>query len=80
MGIKKVFGWLLLIVGIIIMIFPFVHGLTGFFITSLAVSIPQPRIDLNLQFPYLIIGIILAVIGWVLAKPKSEGILDKLGK
>lgn len=75
MGVVKVFGWLLIVSGIMLIMLPFISGLTGFFFTGLAINPPQIRLETQF-LTFTVAGAVLAIIGLMIVKPKKETILS----
>ena len=73
MAMRKFLGWIFLIVGITLMISPFISGLTGYFaLTSFSV-LPTGT---NFEIAYTVIGFVLAIFGYYLIRPEKEHILS----
>lgn len=75
MGAIKAFGWLLIVSGIILIMLPFISGFTGFFFTGLATNPQQMKFETSV-LTFTATGVVLAIIGLMIVKPKKETILS----
>ena len=69
MSAKAKFGWVLIILGTLMIVSPF-YTLTGYFVTGSASAPQSPETPLQLQIIFA--GSALALLGYFLAKPKPE--------
>jgi len=74
MGFRTKVGWTLLIVGIMIFVYPFINGFTGFFVAGYSSYLPSP--ESSLQWPMILAGLVLTVTGYVLAKPRKKSLFN----
>jgi len=78
MRIRKIFGCVLLISGILILILPYIYGFTGFFYTLYAIN-SKPISSMEHNLFSIIFSAALVIIGYFLIKPE-EKIRSQVGK
>ncbi len=70
----KVFGWLLIALGLVVLSLPLISGFTGFFHTAYFSAVPDLEFNMNIQM--IIAGAALMIVGLILANPKKKTFLS----
>jgi len=73
MAMKKFLGWFFLTIGMVLLISPFISGLTGYFVLNSAPIFP---IGTSSEIIYAVVGLLLATIGYYLIRPKKQNVLS----
>lgn len=76
MQVRRTFGWVLLVVGVFVLMYPFISGFSGYFFAKSVLALPLGTTP-EAQLLHIIVGIAFASIGWILARPKTEAAVEK---
>ena len=70
----KVFGWLLIALGLMVLSLPLISGFTGFFHTAYFSAVPDIEFSIDIQM--IMAGAALMVVGLILVNPKKKTFLS----
>lgn len=76
MNLVKIFGWLLLILGIGAMASPLISSATGFAIASINSSAPQLHISFSTTT--FVIGGLMTLVGLFIVRPEKKSVLENM--